>query len=218
VALLSCAGLAEAAMRDLTGTVVLLSKDGRTPDRAADPRAAVVMFRPAKPAQRSVPAHPYSMATRKKEFQPRLLVVPIGGTVIFPNEDPILHNVFSVSGDNRFDLGLYRQGPGKSVSFKQPGMVRVFCNVHQSMAAYIAVVDTPFSTSPDGGGAFHLRIPEGAGKLEVWHEQTDPVVIEIGPRGDVTAVEARAMVTRPRVPQHVNKLGRPYDRGRADYN
>jgi len=144
--------------------------------------------------------------------------VPAGATVVFPNQDPILHNVFSVSGENRFDLGLYRQGPGKSATFKRSGLVRVFCNVHQSMAATIAVVDTPYSTSPDASGAFQMRIPEGAGKLEVWHEQTDPVVIEVGPRGDVSAVEARAVVTRPRVPQHLNKLGRPYDRGRADYN
>lgn len=205
-------------MRDLRGTVQLVAKDGKTVDRAADPRTAVVMFRPAKPVQQMATSRGYEMATRKKEFQPRTLVVPVGGTVVFPNQDPILHNVFSVSGENRFDLGLYRQGPGKSATFKQPGMVRVFCNVHQSMAAYIAVVDTPFSVSPDGGGAFLLRIPAGAGKLEVWHEQTDPVVIEIAPQGDITAVAVRAVVTRPRVPQHLNKLGRPYDRGRAGYD
>jgi plastocyanin len=212
------ASLADAAMRDLRGTVLLVGKDGKTVDRAADPRGAVVMFRPAKPVQQIATSRTYQMATRKKEFEPRMLVVPAGATVVFPNQDPILHNVFSVSGENRFDLGLYRQGPGKSATFKRSGLVRVFCNVHQSMAATIAVVDTPYSTSPDASGAFQLRIPEGAGKLEVWHEQTDPVVIEVGPRGDAAAVEARAVVTRPRVPQHLNKLGRPYDRGRADYN
>lgn len=70
-------------------------------------------------------------------------MVPAGSTVRFPNQDSILHNVFSVSRANRFDLGLYRRGEGKSATFRQPGVVRVFCNVHHSMVAYVVVVETP---------------------------------------------------------------------------
>ncbi len=114
-------------------------------------RQAVVYYEPVVARSRSAPpAEPFVMATRQKEFVPRMLAVPRGSRVRFPNEDPILHNVFSVSPDNGFDLGLYRKGPGKERTFDKPGLVRVFCNVHHGMVAYLLVLDTPFYASPDG--------------------------------------------------------------------
>ncbi len=88
------------------------------------------------------------MVTVRKEFLPRVLAVPAGSKVRFPNQDPILHNVFSVSGENRFDLGLYKQGEAKEAHLLQAGMVNVFCNVHHSMVGYIAVLETPFTRAP----------------------------------------------------------------------
>ena len=64
------------------------------------------------------------MLTVKKQFQPQVLVVPVGSTVRFPNQDPILHNVFSVSGENRFDLDLYKRPKSGSVTFQVAGLVR----------------------------------------------------------------------------------------------
>jgi plastocyanin len=207
-----------AAGRELRGSVQILAKGGKFIDKSADVRTAVVVFRPKVPVRGLSTSRSFSMTTRKKEFVPRVLAVPVGATVLFPNEDPILHNVFSVSGENRFDLGLYRQGKGKPATFKSPGIVRVFCNVHQSMVGFIAVLDSPFSAFPDSAGNFSLTIPDGAGTIEVWHEQTEPVTLEV-PAGPLRPDWVlRPIVTRPRVPQHLNKLGKPYDRGRADYN
>jgi plastocyanin len=201
----------------LSGSVELLAKGGRVADRTADVRNAVVVYRP-RAAPKAHSTNPsFSMVTRKKEFAPRVLAVPVGATGGFPNEDPILHNVFSVSGDNRFDLGLYRQGPGKSWAFKSPGVVRVFCNVHHSMVAYVYVADSPFFSSPDAAGRFVLSgLPAGAGTLEVWHEQTEGWSREMAAR-ETGPVNVRLEVTKPRLPSHLNKLGRPYARVRGDY-
>jgi len=139
--------------------------------------------------------------------------------VRFPNQDPILHNVFSVSPGNSFDLGLYRQGPGKEQKLDQPGLVRVFCNVHHSMVAYILVLNTPYYTQPGPDGRFNLTgLPKGPGKLTVWHEQTDPWTIDVKLPQPGT-VAARVEVVRPRIPPHLNKTGQSYFRsGRDRYN
>ena len=143
---------------ELRGTLELV-QDGKRLAQGA--QEAVVFFTPARGGA-VAPGRPVEMVTLRKEFQPRLLVVPVGTKVRFPNQDPILHNVFSVSPGNAFDVGLYKKGAGKEVTFLEPGLVRVFCNVHQSMTGYVLVVDTPHSVSPDARGAFHLAgLPPG---------------------------------------------------------
>jgi plastocyanin len=179
-------------------------------------RQAVVYFESAVPQPTRAPETPYEIVTRGKEFLPRVLAVPRGSRVRFPNSDPILHNVFSVSGDNSFDLGLYRKGPGKDKRFDHPGVVRVFCNVHQAMVAYVLVLETPFSTSPDAAGAFALAgLPRGAGKLTVWHEQAEPWTMDLRLPA-ASPVVAKVEVTRPRIPPHLDKTGRSYSRAKRD--
>jgi len=92
------------------------------------------------------------MVSNHKMFAPRVVAVPVGGAVTFPNEDPIFHNVFSVSGENHFDLGLYRSGRSKERAFSAPGLVRVYCNIHPQMVGYVRVVDSSFFavTGPSG--------------------------------------------------------------------
>ena len=143
-----------------------------------------------------------------------MLPIPVGSVVQFPNQDPILHNVFSISPGNAFDLGIYRNGPAKEKRFEQPGVVRVFCNVHQSMVAYIVVLDTPYFTTPAADGSFRLTgLPRGAGKLTVWHEQADPWSTELTLPLDVASpVVARLTIVRPKLPVHANKTGGSYAR------
>jgi plastocyanin len=199
----------------LAGRVQLVDKKGE-PEAGADPEQAVVYFAPRTPPPLPAAGTTHEMVTRGKEFVPEVLAITRGSSVRFPNRDPILHNVFSVSGANRFDLGLYSRGAGKTWTFDSPGVVRVFCNVHHSMVAYIVVLDTPYFTSPDPQGAFTLSgVPAEAGTLTVWHPRTDSWSRPASPGGGVP-VAARLTVTRARVPLHLNKFGRSYTRGRRD--
>lgn len=197
----------------LRGAVTLNKGSGGKPSREV--QTAQIYFTPQSPVATVPPAEPFEIVTVRKEFLPRTLTVPVGSTVRFPNQDLILHNVFSVSGQNRFDLGLYKRGDGKTATFEHPGVVRVFCNVHHSMVAYVLVVETPFATSPDFGGKFSLEgLPDGPGTLTVWHERSKPYSRELVlPLSE--PLEIQLQVSRPRVPRHTNKFGKPYSRRRS---
>ena len=196
------------AGEELRGRLQLVGKGGKGPARGSDVRQALVWFEPASPT----PAKPatFVMTTRGKQFVPRMLTIPVGSRVRFPNEDVILHNVFSVSGGNSFDLGLYRRGAGKEQKFDKPGLVRVFCNVHHSMVGYILVLESPYVATPDASGQFVLTgLPKGPGRLTVWHEQGDPTAMDVQvPRTE--PLTARFEILRPRIPPHLNKSGKSY--------
>ena len=97
------------------------------------------------PAASSRPRPFPEMRSDQKRFQPRVVAVPKSASVDFPNVDAIYHNVFSVSGSNRFDLGLYRSGASKHKEFDEPGLVRVYCNIHPQMVGFVFVVDSDFA-------------------------------------------------------------------------
>ena len=205
-----------AGAAEISGSVTLIFK-GRPADRAtADLRGVVLTYRPERRAPASPPAGEFEIVTEDKEFRPRVLVVPAGSEVRFPNRDPILHNVFSVSEGNRFDFGLYGRGEGKAVAFEAPGIARVYCNVHHSMVAYVVVLDTPHTARPEEDGSFRLAgLPPGAGTLTAWHERTEEWSGEV----EVPAAAPLALrleVTRPPVPPHLDKHGSVYRRDR-DY-
>ena len=82
------------------------------------------------------------VAQRKKTFEPHVEVLRVGSTVAFPNLDRIYHNVFSLSEIAPFDLGLYRNGASRSLAFPRPGIVRIYCNIHPSMSAFLVVVNS----------------------------------------------------------------------------
>lgn len=206
---------------EIRGRVQLLAKGGKGPARGSDVRQAVVYYEPENAAAARPGDRPFDMVTRKKEFSPRVLVVPKGSRVRFPNQDPILHNVFSVSAPNQFDLGLYRQGPGKEKRFESPGLVRVYCNIHHDMVAYVLVLDTPYHVAPDARGEFVLSgLPRGKGRLTVWHEQADPWTVDVElPRKTPQPVVAGIEIVRPLIPAHLNKTGQSYFRSERDrYN
>lgn len=204
-----------AAAEELHGRLQLVGKGGKGPAKGSDVRQAFVWYEPAS----GTPVRPstFTMTTRDKQFVPRVLTIPRGSRVRFPNEDVILHNVFSVSGGNSFDLGLYRRGAGKEQKFDEPGLVRVFCNVHHSMVAYILVLDTPYVATPDAEGRFALTgLPKGPGRLTVWHEQAELATMDVQvPRAEPLA--PRLEIVRPRIPSHLNKAGKSYST-RDSYN
>lgn len=110
---------------------------------------------------------------RNKTFAPHVLAVPVGSTVSFPNYDPLFHDVFSLSKTRAFDLGMYRQGETREVKLDKPGIIRLGCNLHASMSAYVIVVDAPHYVvaGPDGSFAFGSLAP-GTYKVQAWNEQS----------------------------------------------
>lgn len=117
------------------------------------------------------PAAP-QLAQRNQTFEPRVLGIPVGTTVTFPNFDPIFHNVFSYSKTKRFDLGKYGKGKSATVTFDKPGLVKVFCDIHSNMTAFIYVTETAWVVQPDATGRFVFDgVPEGTYTLEIWHPE-----------------------------------------------
>jgi plastocyanin len=102
-------------------------------------------------------------------FQPMVLAVLKGTTVLFPNSDPVFHSAFSVSASNPFDLGIYGKGREKSVRFENTGIVEIFCRIHSHMHSMILVLDNPYFTMTDREGEYRIRnIPEGTYTVYAW--------------------------------------------------
>jgi len=109
-------------------------------------------------------------------FVPHVLPVIAGTRVDFPNEDPVYHNVFSLSRNESFDLGRYPRGRSKSNLFEKPGIVQVFCHIHSDMSGYVLVLENSFYVVPDAQGAFAIEnVPPGTHNLVIWHERIRPV-------------------------------------------
>jgi plastocyanin len=195
---------------DVVGQVELIEKGGRKAPDLSD----VIVFLDGVKARPS-PAKA-SIVMRAKAFTPRVVAIPVGGTVEFPNDDPIFHNAFSVSGENRFDLDLYKRPKIGAWTFKSPGIVRVYCNIHPQMSAVVLVRDNPFFVKATREGAFSIEgVPAGRYTLKAWHERAP-----IEPSAEV-AVPAEGRVTAQLTLdgsgfkrfQHKNKFGKDYASG-----
>jgi plastocyanin len=128
---------------------------------------------------------------REIKFVPFVLPVVVGTTVEFPNNDKSWHNVFSKSDAKSFDLGLYAPGKSRNQTFDKPGVVRVLCNAHPAMEAFIVVKDHPYFAAPDKRGNFRLDgVPLGKFRLQVWHPQlgTTDAGVEIVRDGEVVDI------------------------------
>jgi plastocyanin len=124
-------------------------------------------------------AHP-QLAQQGQSFMPRVIAIAAGGSVDFPNLDPIYHSVFSVSPTKRFDLGRYGRGRSKSVQFNKPGLVNVYCDIHSNMEGFILVAPNRALARPDAAGAFALPdLPPGRYALRAWHPDMAPIEREV---------------------------------------
>jgi len=138
------------------------------------------------------------MEQRGREFLPNLVAVSVGSTIAFPNFDTVFHNVFSTSPTGAFDLGLYKAGEAREFTFTKEGIIRIGCNLHSNMSAYIAVVAAPAYVVTDGQGAFSFRrLAPGKYKLKAWSVKskapiTQDVTIKVGPNTVNVGVAADA--------------------------
>lgn len=163
----------------------------RVPERG-NPQDAVVYIESLPAAADSLlptPATPPRLAQERQSFMPRVIAVTAGGSVDFPNMDPIYHNVFSVSPAKRFDLGRYGRGKSKSVTFKKAGLVNVYCDIHANMEGFILVLPNRAVARPDAAGRYALpELPPGRYTLLGWHPDLAPVrrEVTVPDSGDVT--------------------------------
>jgi plastocyanin len=104
-----------------------------------------------------------------KHFKPMVSVIRTGTTVDLPNSDSIRHEVYSVSPPHPFKIKLYASSHHEQVTFDKPGLLILGCNIHDSMVAFVVVVDTPYFAKVPATGTATLALPAGHYRLRVWH-------------------------------------------------
>ena len=149
---------------------------------------------------------------RGREFLPHVAAVAVGSTISFPNFDTVFHNVFSSSPTSPFDLGIYKVGEAREYTFAKEGIIRLGCNLHANMSAYIAVVSAPSYVVTDEKGAFSFkRLAPGKYKLRAWSEKskapiTQEITIKTG-KNEVTVGVAGDAPTGPQPDKFGGKRG-----------
>ncbi|PYQ29782.1 MAG: hypothetical protein DMF56_08620 [Acidobacteria bacterium] len=192
----------------VSGKVMFLTKRGQKPVV----NETLVWLEPMGRSPKR-PASAFTMTTRSKAFLPHVLAVPAGSTVAFPNEDPIAHNLFSLTPGNTFDLGLYRRGAGKDHKFDAPGVVNVYCNVHPNMSAVVHVMTTPYYGFTDVNGNYSFDVPAGKYRVTAWNEQGGTAASDIEVKGDGTIAGPTLLTIDGRnfrFLEHTNKFGQAY--------
>ena len=141
-------------------------------------RNVVVYLRNAQ--SQSVPPMRVAIRQRDESFTPRVAAVTVGSEVEFPNDDPIYHNVFSLSRVKNFNLCRYPRGETRRVRFDRPGVVKVFCEIHSHMSATVMVFDHPWFTVLNDAGAFELTgLPSGDRQVTAWHERLGDTTVSV---------------------------------------
>jgi plastocyanin len=131
---------------------------------------AVVFLESAAAKSASKPLVGIEVAQESKQFVPSVSVVPIGSLVHFPNRDTVRHHVYSFSSAKKFELKLYTGTPANPVLFDRAGIVVLGCNIHDHMAAWVVVVETPYFGKTNAFGEINLgQVPAGRYRLRTWH-------------------------------------------------
>jgi plastocyanin len=140
-------------------------------DAAGRPLADAVVFVESAAARAATrPLAGIDIVQVRKTFDPMVTVVTVGTAVGFPNRDTVRHHVYSFSPAKRFELKLYVGTPAAPVVFDQPGIAVLGCNIHDNMAAWVVIVDTPWFGKTDAQGRARLPdVPAGRHQLRTWH-------------------------------------------------
>jgi plastocyanin len=148
------------------------------------------------------------MEQRDRQFGPRLMLIPVGSKVTFPNFDKVFHNVFSTSASMPFDLGLYKEGQSREVTFTKEGIIRIGCNLHANMSASIVVIGAPHYvfTSEDGAFTFKSLAP-GKYKLRAWSDRSgEPITQDVTIKAGKNTVAVGVAADGPKGPM-ADKFG-----------
>jgi hypothetical protein len=200
-----------AAAADVEGSVRVRATDGEALIAGQPIVVYLTGFR-----QPPLPGSPV-ISQKNKVFIPSLRVIVAGQSVQFTNDDPVVHNVFSTSAARNFDLGKPGPQQTREVAFPTPGLVDVYCNIHEAMFANVLVLPNRAFALADEQGHFVIRdVPPGRYPLHAWGRNIEPFETEVTVgEGKPAALD---LVLSPRVfnPTHLDKFGRPY-RARPGY-
>lgn len=157
---------------------------------ALDAAGPIVVYLEGLDGPIPAPSRKRSLEIHQKDarFEPAFLAIAAGETVVMPNDDVIFHNVFSYSTPNDFDLGLYPRGDSRARTFLYPGVVRIYCSIHESMSATIFVAPSGHFAVASPDGDFALReVPPGKYRLRTWNRRLPPTsqLVEVGARAPV---------------------------------
>jgi plastocyanin len=142
----------------------------RTPSGQPVADAVVSLYPGGRPAPFGPARGPYQIAQRNTQFQPFVLIVPVGGQVAFPNYDSFRHHVYSFSPAKRFELKLYAREQDRTVRFDRAGIVPLGCNIHDQMTAFVKVSDTGLAAKSDAAGRIVFAdVPPGPVTARLWH-------------------------------------------------
>lgn len=174
--LLVAAGASGQDSAVVRGRVVLGVEGARLPDLGPIVVYLEPVGAPSPAARRASP----TIRQRYAQFRPGFLAIAAGQTVRMPNDDDIYHNVFSYSKGNEFDLGLYPAGESRSVTFRKPGLVRIYCSIHESMNGTLFVAPSPYFSQASESGSFLIAgVPPGRYRLRTWCERLPETTREL---------------------------------------
>jgi plastocyanin len=185
----------------LTGTVQI---DGKPVAGAY----SLVTLEPASGKWKPRTPKRHVMEQRMREFLPHVMALSVGSTVAFPNFDTVFHNVFSTSPSGAFDLGIYKSGEAREFTFTKEGIIRIGCNLHANMSAYLVVVAAPSYVVTDDQGNFKFnRLAPGKYKLKAWSERSKaPITQDITIKAGKNTVNVGVAGDAPAGPQ-ADKFG-----------
>lgn len=198
----------------VTGQVVLIAEDGQ----ALTAQGTLITLTPKKSHgddQNSQPKR-HVIDMQDKQYQTRYSTINTGDEVVFVNKDNIQHNVFSSSGSNAFDLGTYGAGLKRGVTLTEPGIVKVYCNIHADMATFVAVADPGLSVEVDDQGRYQMdKVPLGTYDMTVWNIRGETTrTIEIKAKETLELVD-RIDTAVVKKETHKNKFGGNYSKNAA---
>jgi hypothetical protein len=207
----------------VAGNVELTNSKDPAVRKRRDYSGVVIWLEPLDRPAPVAPPRRIEMLQKDKQFLPHVVAISVGSAVDFPNLDPIFHNAFSNFSGQPFDVGLYPPRTSRSVTFRHPGLVRVFCNIHSTMSAVIAVLNTPWFAVTQANGNYSIaNVPPGRYQLRLFHERAlqqnlefleHPITVpETGKSMPLISISETGFIPAP----HMNKYGKEYPPASTD--
>lgn len=204
---LSHAKVVKESANKLSGKIKIIDMEGEPVSDASD----AVIFVEGLVNEPYEAKSPVIMSHKGKQFAPRVVPLRKGDHIDFINDDGVYHNVFSLSRVKPFDLGVYPEGTSKVVSFDDPGLIKIYCNLHPQMISNILVLNNDYYSVTNPKGHFQINnLPLGEYTLRVWHELSREWSQTITIKPGENSVSNITLKLSKKILQHKNKFGKDY--------